>query len=358
MMKNFLAGFFAAVFLFCSAFNSSAECADNINGIISYKAKETGAKNAEGLAEKLAESAGAGVEWYVMSLHQTGEYDFSEYARSLDNYLSENRISGTEGIRCALGFIAANCESDYIDYAAENLIGSLGIMSFIWGLHLLNNGAESSAYTAESLAEKISEMMIDSGGFALYGGTADVDVTAMALCALAPYYDTSENVRRTIDMSLEFISSAQLESGGFSSYGAENCESAAQVVVALCALGIDPTADERFMKNGKSALEAVCSYALPSGTFAHLKGGDENDTATSQALQAFISYERLKSGKGSFFIFDEQEKFSLDELHDEISENRGGKTLNEIKTIVCISVIAVCAAGIVVTLLWPKKKKE
>ena len=45
------------------------------------------------------------------------------------------------------------------------------------------------------------------------------------------------------------MSNAQNENGGFASWGSVNSESCAQVLVALTSLGIDPTNDERFIKN-------------------------------------------------------------------------------------------------------------
>lgn len=344
---------------------ASLEASDHINGIIACRSSELGAKNAEEWAKKLADNAGTGVEWYIMSLHQLdGEkYDFSEYALSLAKYLSEKNVSGTEGIRCALGFIAANCESIYIDYAAERFIGSQGIMSYIWGLHLLNNGAKSSVYTCESLAEEITKMRLSDGGFALSGENGNADVTAMAICALAPYYENMESVKETIDGAISFLSSSQGENGGFFNYGVENCESSAQVVTALCALGIDPQMDERFIKNGVSVFDAMCAYALESGEFEHTKGAGANNLATQQALYAFISVERLHDGKGSFFIFDEQADatpkgfkdvvFEKNVTADEVDEERA-----DIKTTVCVTIIALCAIGIAITVFFPKKKKE
>lgn len=363
MKKNLVLALAAAIFALSAFPAAGVDVSGYINGIIAYKVNESGAKSTEEWAEKLADGAGAGAEWYIMCLHQTGEYDFSAYAVSLAKYLSENSLVGTEGLRCALGFIAANCESIYIDYAAENFIGVQGIMSYIWGLHLLNNGAESSAYTGESLAEKITEMRLADGGFALSGEVGNVDVTAMAICALAPYYGASESVRKTVEGALAFLSSAQRDSGGFSSYGTENCESAAQVVVALCALGIDPTADERFIKNGKSVLDAMCSYVLPNGAFSHTGNGEENDMATAQALYAFIAFERFQNGKGSFFIFDEQENAAPEGFSDVNFEKNTTPSGSEaekrdVKTVVCISVIVVCAVGLAITLILPKKKKK
>ena len=75
---------------------------------------------------------------------------------------------------------------------------------------------------------------------------------------------------KVIDRALAALSAAQCADGGFASWGAENAESTAQVVMALCALGIDPAADERFCKEGGSAVTALLGFRGGKGI---LSGG-------------------------------------------------------------------------------------
>ena len=65
-------------------------------------------------------------------------------------------------------------------------------------------------------------------------GESDVDITAMALQALAPYQQQYPEV---IDAALNVLSAAQTVTGGFESWGAQSSESCAQVILALTALG-------------------------------------------------------------------------------------------------------------------------
>ena len=71
--------------------------------------------------------------------------------------------------------------------------------------------------------------------------------------APAPYYHKSgyENVTTAIDQALDVLSAMQNDTGGFSTTGGqgpvETGESWAQVLTALCALGIDPETDPRFI---------------------------------------------------------------------------------------------------------------
>lgn len=335
-----------------SSYKSEAEA------IIAHKVAESGAKNTAEWISSLAYGAGIEAEWYVMAASRLGYGGFGAYSQALADYLGKNNLKGTNAQRCALAFIAAGCNSKYIDYAAENTIGSQGIMSYIWGLHLLSCGVESTKFSPQGLAEKIASMRLSDGGFALSGEVSNVDVTAMAIAALAPYRENAA-VGEAIESSLTFLSSVQTAGGGFLSYGVENCESAAQVIIALCTLGINPESDTRFIKNGKSALDSVRSFALSGGGYAHTAGGSENEMANAQALHAFTAMHLLENGAGALFAFEmpagTPEGFrDFDEAKSEETE----KNDVDIKNAVCIAVIAACAVGIVVAALLPKKKEE
>jgi hypothetical protein len=229
-------------------------------------------------------------------------------------------------------------------------------MSYIWGLLLLSCGADGAQQAPAELAREIAMLRKQDGGFALSGESSNADVTAMAITALAPYRDDAD-VAAAIESSLAFLSSAQTASGGFMSYGEENCESAAQVVIALCTLGIDPESDTRFIKNGNSALDSVRSFSLGGG-YAHTAGGAESEMATAQALHAFTAMHLLSVG-GSLFAFDAPSGVPAGFL--DVGAPRGGEA-NEstlsIKNTVCIAIIAACAVGIAVTACIPSKKTD
>ena len=62
--------------------------------------------------------------------------------------------------------------------------------------------------------------------------------------------------------------------------------------MALTALNIDPDTDERFVKNGNSALDALVSYGLTDGGFKHLMDGERDGMATEQGYYALTAYAR------------------------------------------------------------------
>ena len=138
------------------------------------------------------------------------------------------------------------------------------------------------------------------------GDKSDSGMTGMALQALAPYCGTNAKVTAAVDKAVAALSAMQREDGSFYTYNTDgttysSSESTAQVIVALTALGINPETDPRFVKNGISAVDALCAYAVEGGGFRHLAGGEWNGMATEQGYYAMTAYTRSLSGKTSLY---------------------------------------------------------
>lgn len=101
---------------------------------------------------------------------------------------------------------------------------------------------------------------ISGGGWALSGTSADPDITMMAVQALSKYTYLPE-VNDAVERALTVMSSKQNAQGGYSSWGSVNAESISQVICGLTMLGIDPTTDERFIKNGNTLVDALKSFS-------------------------------------------------------------------------------------------------
>ncbi len=294
----------AALALSCAAVASSSVsdiAASAVEEIIGYELGLSGASSIqEWIDGELSDNAGKGSEWFVITLARSGKYDLTEYLRSLEGYIAENNIpSATSRQKDALTMIAAGHESPYINETAENSVGKQGIMSMIYGLHLLNNGAECENYTASKLVNELIGMQYDDGGWALMGEHGDIDVTAMTVQALAPNINENKAVSEALERAVVFMSEKQLEDGDYQSFGTKNPESAAQVLIAVSALGID-ISDARFVKNGHTLIDGIMKYQLPDGSFTHTEGGNSNKTATVQAFMALTAY-RLNAEKGDRF---------------------------------------------------------
>ena len=123
---------------------------------------------------------------------------------------------------------------------------------------------------------------------------SNVDMTAMVVQALAPYCSTNATVKAAVDKAVEWLSAEYQKTGDYGS-----SESAAQVIVALSALGIDAKTDSRFQHNGISVLSNFLSYADPNSKgFLHDKQPNStvNQMASEQAAYTLVAYDRYVNG--------------------------------------------------------------
>lgn len=290
------------------------------DGIIEYELKKTDSFSVQDFIDGyLTENAGVSSEWFAIALSQNGEYDLSSYGNALAEYLCDNEInSASTRLKMILSLIAADCGEEYINKTLDESIGQLGIMSRIFGIHAINNGAKSNLHTLDSLSNEILAAQLTDGGWGINGKSSDVDTTAMTIQALAANY-SEPIIKNAIDKGIEFLSSKQQDNGGFVMYGVNNPESVSQVIIALSALGIDCERDERFIKNGNSLLDVLSVFLLEDGSFAHIEGGESNANATVQVLCATVAYIRMHNEQQAFFILDKHNHSDLPESSVESS---------------------------------------
>lgn len=284
---------------------TAAQVQSLCDGILAYKENQSGSSGAQGLIDGyLSDNAGSISEFYIIGLSQYGSYSFTSYESSLLSYLDSHEVySASTREKYALALIASGSTDSYITKTADEAIGGLGLMSFVFGLHILNNGYPSAMYSVDGLISDILSYQLSDGGWAVMGSNGDIDVTAMTLQALAPHYGSRSDVNGAVDRAVQMLSDKQKDSGGFASMGSENCESAAQVVAALSALEIDAQYDGRFVKNGNSALSAMLSYRNSDGSFAHT-GTGFNESATVQAFYSMVAFLRYCRGQSSLYVLD------------------------------------------------------
>lgn len=313
-MKNKLSAILIcclAIVLLLGAIPCSAESIANdtvveaqgfLDGILAYQGTTDVQEWIDGY---LTQNTGTGSEWYVIGLAQYGRYDFSSYETALLGYLESNTVgSASSRLKYALCLAAIGSTDEYICKTMNDSIGEQGLMSWVFGLHLMNNGYESERYSATDITAKLLELQCSDGGWAIMGQYGDVDSTAMTIQALAPYYETDTNIKAAVDRALGLLSEKQLDSGDYASYGVSNPESTSQVLVALSTLGIDAKNDEGFIKNGNDIFDGIGKYKLSNGGFCHKEGGEVNGTATVQTFYAMISYLRFCDEKAPLYILD------------------------------------------------------
>lgn len=336
-----------AVVCLCTCFfplQSYADSVDEvqrlIDGIVQYQCETNDAADVQDWIDgTLTEHAGTSAEWYVLALCQ-GEtaYDFSGYTAALEAYLeADDRLSAVSSQKYALLLQAVGSDAPFIAETADAAIGQQGIMSWIFGLHLLNNGLTASCTTEEAV-QTLLALQLEDGGWALSGDISDADVTAMALQALAPH---RERCADAIDRALDRLSQLQRETGDFASYGVPNPESTAQVLLALAALGEDGLTDERFVKHGRTLLDGIGQYQLPDGSFSHTLDGASHAMATEQVFVALTAWQRQQAGKPSFYLLD--------------APDPAAKKI-PVRLWICLGILA--AGGVVCLVLWLLKKRH
>ena len=263
-----------------------------------------------------------GGEWMVIGLKRSGREIPGEegYYESVVQYIRENideqeRLhfaKSSENSRMILALTALG--RDVTNVGGHNLLMGLNDMEYvqkqgingpIWALIALDSGnypvPEGNA-TRDGLIQVILDAQLADGGWAISGDTGDSDMTGMALQSLAPYRNTREDVGAAVDRAIQLLSEKQNDDGSYSTFSGggkmvPTSESTAQVIVALSALSIDAGEDSRFVKNGNSAVDALCAYYVDGGGFRHLSDGQRDGMATEQGYYALTAYFRFLQGQ-------------------------------------------------------------
>ena len=278
-----------------------------------------------GYIARTATTPGFGAEWFVLSQARGGVKNaayYNGYYTRVETYVKgkgavidkdrppENQRS-TENSRLILVLSAIG--KDAADVGGVDLTAPLSDLDWVArqgnngafnALLALDCGGYGSAETRAALLEYILENESEGGGWAAAKRLpASPDYTAMALQALAAHRGGA-GVDDAIARAMPVLSGLQLANGsfGFEEEGA-NTESTSQVIIALTALGIDPTSDARFVKEGGNPVSAILAYQLAGGGFKHkLADAVADGMATDQAARALIAYDRFVRGEGPLYV--------------------------------------------------------
>lgn len=143
-----------------------------------------------------------------------------------------------------------------------NFSGNTTVNDFIFGLIALDMGNYSIPNNAKYTRNDLLDIILDHK----YGtDNFGVDMVAMLMQSLYPYRDDpvyGQRVRDKLDEGLDIIlghkTAPKVEPMGedfmFNAWGATNSESADQVIMAICSMGIDPYSDIRFSKGPENNL--------------------------------------------------------------------------------------------------------
>lgn len=290
-------------------------------------------------------------EWTLIMLSRAGiEADFDGYLDSAEKYVTArykdseklDRIKATEWHRTALAITAAGgdptafgkdkngkpvnliAEGTY-NWKQTDKIDMQGSNALIYALITLDSKdyeiPDGAEYTREKLVKMLLGYQGSDGAFGLSdSNSADTDITAMAVQALAPYKlgeavsediskELRQQVEKSVDSALGYLSEAQRDSGLYMSGGDYSSETTSQVILALCSLNIDPETDEDFIKADRTLTDGLMEYSCDDGSFAHStdeQSAESGDRVMSsqQAGSALTAIEMLKEERGRYFDFN------------------------------------------------------
>lgn len=194
---------------------------------------------------------------------------------------------------------------DLIELLCTSNSISAGSNEAIWALialdckdHEIPAGAE---WTRDKLiAETLKFQNSETGAFGLTDNqTASIDMTAMAIQALAPYYDTNTEAKAAVDKALVWLQQEMDRNCDFGS-----SEATAQVLIALSALDKDAlNADNGFVKSvARNLITAIDAYRCSDGGYKHLlTDAKSNGMAALQALMGYEAYRRCADDENALY---------------------------------------------------------
>ena len=264
-----------------------------------------------------------GGEWLTIGLARSGRTVPAGYYDNAVAYVKKNinaetnrldKNKSTDNARLILALTAIS--KDVTDVGGYDLLAGLDDMKYIkrqgtngpvWTLIALDSHGYTPAgsVTRDALVETILSLQKDSGAWYINSTnkTDDVDMTAMAIQSLAPYYKTNDAVKTAVDKALTWLGTMQKADGSFAEMAgaASSSESTAQVLVALCAMGIDPTADARFAKNSFHVLDGLLTFYTGTAFKHQASDATVDQMATEQSYYALTAYMRLVGGQTALY---------------------------------------------------------
>lgn len=369
--------------------------------ILQWKREENGKEFL--LSGALLDQAGSSAgDWFAFDVGRIGKADGqAQYLSRLiaaveEMYqdLEENRsrLKATDWHRIAIA--AAACGADPASFGTDqegnaiDLIrdgvwncvlgdpGKQGINGYIWALLAADSRnyeePADAEWTREDLKREILSRQQEDGGFPLTpGGSSDMDLTAMALTALAPYGETEETKK-----AFSWLSQMQREDGAMGGGGERTSESTSWALVALCSWGKDPRTEAEFLKEGHSLLDGLSLFIQEDGGVLHsLDDAGQPDASGMSAYQALYGLEaccRLQEGKNRIFDLTDAPEISQEEI-DQAGEAIGEaeetqeKDLDEVKadtenrSVLLVGAISFAIVAVVLLLLlilFREKKKS
>lgn len=261
----------------------------------------------------------------------TKEADIQTYVASVEQAMQKGKLS-RETVPTtierviltlnALGLDATNfCGQDLTAWLYENQNwNNYRSNDLMWGLIALNSGKYTATAVDDykkALIRQLTNYQNQENGAFFYSQSYqadDVDMTAMAMIALAPYKDSDATAKKMYDAGWKFIESKRDDKGNYGGEGSNSydpCCTNAYVVIAKCAAG-------------ETGMENTVSWMLKNclGEKGFNLNGEYNGLSTYQGMMAMAAYQRAKAGKAGLFNMSDVSKRVIQVAQPKVSGSR------------------------------------
>lgn len=249
------------------------------------------------------------------------------------------------------------------DWTRTNSLGIQGANGWAFALTVLDTCEveipDDALYSKDDMISGLLAMQSPDGGFGLDYGSSSADITSMSVVALAPHQNDPA-VKAALDRAVDYLSEMQGSDGRYiSSEGIASSESSSQVVMALCALQLNPKTDERFIKDGSSVFDGLVSYRNEDGSFRHSddEGSGSDSMATEQAVRALIAMSELEhDGDGNVYTLDVELNLDMGSAATDEAAQGGAGSDSALPWIIGICVVVIIAVVAVVAVRNKRRK--
>lgn len=250
-------------------------------------------------------------EWQIPAMVRTGKITEAQKEKALEK-VKENIQNGYEYssqmakdifVLSALG----ENPQEFCDYDLVNeMIGKgdyIGSCNYeVWILSAASKGNytidDDNKEKLETIYQDILACQSEDGGFAYYPGGSwiDVDMTGMALYAIASYGKNDDKTLEAINKAKDYINNNKDEEGKFN-----NSNTTAMAILGLSSIGEDVS----------SLVEDILTYQMEDGQFKWMhEEAEGNYLATEQDFYALVQSEAAKNGAD---LFDFRNDWKLEE---------------------------------------------
>lgn len=246
-----------------------------------------------------------GDEWAVYAILRSGgtispqesNAYYQDVVQTVSTWTSRQKPTDIERVALTLSLLG----KDITNIEGRNLAAMIyehpdldaGSNELIFALLALDARSTPIPADARWSRERIAAALLtfqnpDTGGFGLYdaASTGDIDLTAMAIQALASYAETDSTIALSVEKAWDF-----LRQNLTPEYGYLTPEAGAQTLIALAVSGFDLQAAGfgTPYRNLVSQLSAYVPASVSTGM------------STLQILQAFEAYRRYRTGELSYW---------------------------------------------------------